>query len=345
MPGAYVNALAIAGEYLYVAGYFSVVGDDNNYALPANSIARYNLVTKSWETLGKGIEHYPGLPGIVNDLEVHENKIFVGGQFFFADEKYYENFAVLTDNKWSGIDKVDKTGINGFVKVVKVINSEIYIGGFLQLEESGPSYGILKWDGSSWVNCGESLLHETGYAIVYDIEPFKKGLIIAGSFYYPNNSNINNLGYFDGTEWSEIGGGLISAVSNVLVFENKILVSGAVEIFTNDGGFGLGLSQYNYDITKLDDTKNNPLSFNLSQNYPNPFNPLTNIKYSISQKSHVAIRLFDSLGRLVTILVDDEKLPGNYSITLNAADLSSGIYFYQMQTEQFKETKKLVLQK
>ena len=87
VPGAYVNALAKVGNYLYAGGYFSMVGDAENYELPANSIARFNLVTNLWETLGNGIEYYDGFPGIVNHLEVSGNQILVAGQFNIADRR------------------------------------------------------------------------------------------------------------------------------------------------------------------------------------------------------------------------------------------------------------------
>ena len=86
-------------------------------------------------------------------------------------------------------------------------------------------------------------------------------------------------------------------------------------------------------------------SFHLSQNYPNPFNPVTKIEYQIPSFSHVTLKLYDVLGREITTLVDEEKTFGIYEITFFAGNLPSGTYFYQLQTEEFVETKKMILMK
>ncbi len=88
-----------------------------------------------------------------------------------------------------------------------------------------------------------------------------------------------------------------------------------------------------------------PDKFELFQNYPNPFNPTTTIKYSVPQISFVKIQIYDILGREVKKLVNEEKSPGNYEIKFNANQFASGVYFYRMQTDNFVETKKLILMK
>ncbi|GEM_PF-230915 len=88
-----------------------------------------------------------------------------------------------------------------------------------------------------------------------------------------------------------------------------------------------------------------PTNFTLEQNFPNPFNPTTNIHYSIPQASQVTLKVYDILGRLVQTLVNTEQKPGNYSVTFNAQNLSSGVYFYQLHAGSFTGTKKLMLLK
>ena len=86
-------------------------------------------------------------------------------------------------------------------------------------------------------------------------------------------------------------------------------------------------------------------SFKLDQNFPNPFNPTTIIKYSIPKISSVSLKIYDILGNEVETLVDKELPAGNYEATFNAANLSSGIYFYHLQAEAFSETKKMLFLK
>lgn len=88
-----------------------------------------------------------------------------------------------------------------------------------------------------------------------------------------------------------------------------------------------------------------PSKYSLSQNYPNPFNPLTTISYQISNPGFVTIKLYNIIGQLIKTLVAEKKTVGNYNITLDGTNLSSGVYFYSMKINQFQETKKLILMK
>jgi hypothetical protein len=94
-----------------------------------------------------------------------------------------------------------------------------------------------------------------------------------------------------------------------------------------------------------------PTSFKLSQNFPNPFNPTTEINYSIPNNginssissTNVALKIYDILGCEVATLVDKMQTPGNYSVTFNANQLSSGIYFYSIRTNVNVAIKKMIL--
>ena len=83
--------------------------------------------------------------------------------------------------------------------------------------------------------------------------------------------------------------------------------------------------------------------FELHQNYPNPFNPTTSISYSVSTTSKVSLIVYDIMGREIQTLVNEEKAPGSYIIKFDGASLSSGIYFYTLRSNDFIDTKKLVL--
>jgi hypothetical protein len=93
-----------------------------------------------------------------------------------------------------------------------------------------------------------------------------------------------------------------------------------------------------------------PYKFTLSQNYPNPFNPTTTIEYSIPQNNDgqslsVQLKIYNSIGSEVTKLVNKEQQPGNYKVTFNGANLTSGIYFYRLKAGNFNSVKKLLLLK
>jgi endo-1,4-beta-xylanase len=110
----------------------------------------------------------------------------------------------------------------------------------------------------------------------------------------------------------------------------------------------LWLAQYVKDnpITGIKETASNiPSKYELDQNYPNPFNPSTNIRYSITKASKVTLKIYDILGREVQTLVNRVQAPGRYTITFNAQNLASGVYFYQINAGNFTATKKLMLLK
>jgi hypothetical protein len=88
-----------------------------------------------------------------------------------------------------------------------------------------------------------------------------------------------------------------------------------------------------------------PETYSLSQNYPNPFNPTTNIKFAIPTAGNVKLVVYDLLGREVYTLVNEMKTAGNYVVDFDASELSSGVYFYKLETGSFTQTKKMLLVK
>lgn len=86
-----------------------------------------------------------------------------------------------------------------------------------------------------------------------------------------------------------------------------------------------------------------PATLRLEQNYPNPFNPSTTIQYAISEKQYVSLKVYDLLGREVATLFEGERLAGDYSASFNASSLSSGVYFYRLQSGNTIISKKLLL--
>ncbi|MGD8781391.1 MAG: T9SS type A sorting domain-containing protein [Ignavibacteria bacterium] len=93
------------------------------------------------------------------------------------------------------------------------------------------------------------------------------------------------------------------------------------------------------------ETEDLPDEFKLEQNYPNPFNPTTNIAYSIPKQTNVNITIYDLLGNKLSVLLDEIKTRGNYTTEFDGSNLTSGVYYYYMKTEEFAKTKKMLLLK
>jgi hypothetical protein len=88
--------------------------------------------------------------------------------------------------------------------------------------------------------------------------------------------------------------------------------------------------------------------FKLEQNYPNPFNPSTSIQYAIGSRQFVTLKVYDVLGNEIATLVNEEKPAGEYEVEFTVAQVSrpeitSGVYFYQIKSGNFTETKKMLI--
>jgi len=132
---------------------------------------------------------------------------------------------------------------------------------------------------------------------------------------------------------SGIAGG---AVTSATLLNNMLFVG------TETGGvFRAQVSS----LTDVNDSKDLPNDFSLSQNYPNPFNPSTTIKFSLPVSGSVTLKIFNLLGEEVAQLLHGEMTAGLHTVQFNAGLLPSGIYFYQLQSGNSIETKRMLLMK
>lgn len=86
-----------------------------------------------------------------------------------------------------------------------------------------------------------------------------------------------------------------------------------------------------------------PNVYSLNQNYPNPFNPVTKINFNVPKQGFVSLKVFDVLGREVRTLVNEIQEPGSYSVDFNGTALTSGVYFYRLESNGFVDIKKMTL--
>ncbi len=108
-------------------------------------------------------------------------------------------------------------------------------------------------------------------------------------------------------------------------------------------------SKWQNIIVTIDEQSEDPISFILNQNYPNPFNPSTTIKFSLPvtlsgvEGSLVTLKIYNTLGEKIAVLLDKEFTAGTYEVEWNAIDIPSGVYFYQLKTREYVDTKKMIL--
>jgi photosystem II stability/assembly factor-like uncharacterized protein len=150
------------------------------------------------------------------------------------------------------------------------------------------------------------------------------------SIYWSSDNGANFASQYTGT-------GTYQAMS--IVQDGNILRGWAVS------GTG-GIIVYNDILTGIIKNQNEvPANYSLSQNYPNPFNPSTKINFNLPKSGMVTLKIYDIIGSEVATLVNENLNAGSYNIDWNASSLSSGVYFYRIQSGNFVETKKMMLVK
>ena len=126
-------------------------------------------------------------------------------------------------------------------------------------------------------------------------------------------------------------------------FEDKNLLPGKYSYRLKQLDFDGSFEYYELSSEVIIETAK---SFSVSQNYPNPFNPVTKISFNIPEAGKVKLNVYNVLGNQVATLVNNEMNAGSHSVTFNAIDLSSGVYYYRIEAEgKFIETKQMILLK
>ena len=186
-------------------------------------------------------------------------------------------------------------------------------------------------------------------------------------YYEPNNYNClvksNTGSYHSLTEWQATGYDLHSYVEMPNFVEPYLHINDTIATYIESRGIPITGINTDYDgdprnlttpdigadeldgIVGVEDEETLPTEFALEQNYPNPFNPSTTFRYSIPIQSKVVIKIYDILGNEIVTLMDEEKPAGIYELTWNAANLPSGVYFYQLKAGDYIDTKKMILLK
>ncbi len=194
----------------------------------------------------------------------------------------------------------------------------------------------------------------------------KKDVVISNKIIEkPNNVVIYGWHKLDGTPIQPLYNGHINSYLDyshgIRFINNEVLVDSVImtvqqilkdpilyKLLSNENG---PMTQPSYiKPTEIDNSGSQilPQKFQLYQNYPNPFNPATTIKYSIPAShndSVVSLSIYDVLGNKIAELVNEEKSVGNYEIKFDASRLSSGIYFYVLNSNEFSLSRKMILLK
>jgi len=257
------------------------------------------------------------------------------------------------------IVKLDSSGLLQWTKVVSVFLDEAFSivqtndGGYAVAGYTGAHSsmlilklnpdGSLQWsrviDGGLGTTYARSIIQTSdggyvaaGYGGIVDV----RGMYIVK---LDNNGNTcaNTVSHNISVDSGGILGSSVPTVTNIPILDTLVTPpTGALGYVTPI--CVIGIQPISNEI---------PASYKLFQNYPNPFNPTTKIKFSIpsveSGLRAVSLNIYDISGKLVKKLIQEILKPGSYEITFDASSYSSGVYFYKLETNGFKVTKKMVL--
>jgi len=179
------------------------------------------------------------------------------------------------------------------------------------------------------------------FGVVRDEEelPLSDALI---SVYNPQNELVNYSVTDESGEFNV--GGLEPGSYKVTCSAYGLLYEEKSEIEVNIDGNDPGLT-FTVDEVVSVENNNTPVEFNLAQNYPNPFNPTTTISFTIKEQTSAELKVYDILGAEIKTIINDQFNPGNYQVNFDATDLPSGIYIYQLKTNRFIQSRKMLLMK
>ncbi len=121
--------------------------------------------------------------------------------------------------------------------------------------------------------------------------------------------------------------------------------NGTIGIAATDTSGNSAVKNIDLTVTGVHTQSGNHFTYTLNDAFPNPFNPTTHLRFSIADFRLVTLKIYDVLGREIATLVNERKSPGTYEVSFDASSLPSGVYFYRLQSGNFTDVKKMVVEK
>jgi hypothetical protein len=347
-------APATAGEIVYGGGYDMSIWRDYNYKFNSGDN------TEVWLVIGTYVNNIVTIwvDGF-SVAKVEEADVMTDGGF--EDQAA----AALGDPWW--VDSEDGSVPAGSTIEVSMSSGES-IEGLNHLEFTASS-------AEQWIAIGQDLVVEEntdyyvefymkGGAILWDDNPLwcKGYMKVTDGNGTPLNTDQDTPHYSDGGEFGApwAPGELVFGEAQMMLpwrdYTYRFNSGPNTEVYLAIGTYVNNAASWKLDGFKVYKSLSGatavekeqgtiPDEYALSQNYPNPFNPSTTIKFSLPEASNVDLKVYDALGNIVENLADGSYSAGVYEINFNAQNISSGVYFYRLKTNNFLQTRKLMLLK
>ncbi len=337
----------------------------------------------AWENINTGINSYWGSGDIIRNNVVHKIKASGGytsvGILLSGDVGNTGSDNLVYNNMVYDIQSTSTQGDSRVagIQMWQQNNPKIYYNSVNLFGTGANHYGsgaLYIWNNCSNVEAKNNILVNTR-----DESPYCASSIYLQSTNALLNSDYNDLSYeasqynylvksYSGSystlaDWQVTGKDLHSYVEMPNFVDPYLHIDDTIATYIESRGIPIPGIDTDFDgdarhattpdigadeldgVVGVEDEITLPTEFALEQNYPNPFNPSTTFRYSIPAQSKVVIKVYDILGNEIATLMDEEKSIGTYELTWNAENLPSGVYFYQLRSGSFVETKKMLLLK
>ena len=287
---------------------------------------RSSFNTSLFKTTNGGL-NWTGIPAILGASSIYlfpdESHWMVAGSVVSNIILYKTYITYNAGNNWIDLSNDVPTGFSGFSAITDIIG---YAGGSIGL--------ILRYYDTTYIPVE---------LISFEGRTQNNKIILS----WQTASELNNKGFeieksFDKENWFIIGfvvGNGTTTEINTYSFTDSEIIS-AIQYYRFKQIDYNG--QYEYSNT-IEVEYINKFDFYLSQNYPNPFNPITFIRYDIAQTENVELTIYNILGQRIRTLVNEIKQPGQYEVSFDASSLPSGIYVYRIKSENYLNSKKMLL--
>jgi len=312
-----VLALAVYKGKLYVGGIFTSVG-----GISANNIATWGGTM--WDSVGGGI------PGIseVEAMTVYNGKLYVGGYFNKAGGISVNNIATWDGTKW---DSVGGGVTGGNIKALAVYDSTVYAGGNFDSAGGAPARAIASWNGVKWDTVGNVTKTITDAPVIFTLYVYKNNLYAGGLFDTIANIAATSIAYWNGTNWHNLGRGLITNklpgyVTSLAEYEGLLYAGG---LFDTAGMVAaLNIARWNdpLGVTPLISATN---SISV---YPNPSTGIFNIALSHPElvSGSQTIAVYNVLGQSV---YNGMLKHVQHDYEINLSSQPAGVYLYRVLAE------------
>lgn len=300
-------------------------------------------------------------------LDTQDNKLVIGAYqdtenggwsgsayiYYFDGSNWVEEQKIIASDGVEG----DRFGYS-----VSLNKDQLMVGAFTAFEDQSGAAYIFSYDGESWEeirkltppdpanmgNYGHSVAINELYAVSGAPYNLHEGTSTGAAYIYKKsaeNWDLQKKVYPADGDRLDSFGNAVFIVDSLLMIGSPHQSVGNLYLYRyeNDNwSFAQELLGGTYVSNEEKDSRRLN-SFSLQQNYPNPFNPTTNINFDIVKPGYVELKVYNSQGKLISNLINEYKLAGKYTVNFDGDGLPSGAYFYRLETENFSETRKMLL--